>query len=229
MTLESISTLRNTTLLFAEDDEAIRRKTKESLMVLFKDVIEAVDGQDALEKFVDKKPDMILTDIKMPNMDGMEFIQRVRKQDPNIPIVLFSAHSSQEYLLRAIKFQIQGYIIKPSNLDDMLETFVTCAKKLNNIKPQNLKFDNNTVYNSVTNQLLKDGKELSLSGKERAVMNTLVKYSPKVVTKAELSEEVWPMESVANTTIKSTIDRLRAKIGRRHVASVPGIGWRLVL
>ncbi len=229
MSLESILVFRDKTILFAEDDEAIRSKTKDSLVVLFKNVIEAVDGQDALEKYIDKKPDMVLTDIKMPNMDGLELITNIRKYDQNIPIVLFSGHGDQKYLLSAIKLQVQGYIVKPAEINEMLEVFAICAKKLITNKPLLLEFDGGVTYKSMTNQLFKDGVEFSLSAKERAVMRMLVKNYPSIVTKDELSHEVWPMESIANTTIKSTIDRLRAKIGQRHVVSATGIGWRLEL
>lgn len=229
MTIELLLVLRDTTILFAEDDEALRSKTKDSLAVLFKNVIEAVDGEDALEKYIDKKPDIMLTDIKMPKMNGIELVSNIRKLDMNIPIILFSGHGDQEYLLQAIKLQVQGYIVKPVDTNEMLEVFALCAQKLTINRPLVLELDNGVTYKPSTNQLFKNTHEFSLSAKERAVMCTLVKNHPNIVTKENLSQEVWPMEQVANTTMKSTIDRLRAKIGQRHIISVTGVGWRFEL
>jgi two-component system, OmpR family, response regulator VanR len=226
---DSIIALRDKTILIAEDDEIVRNKTKNTLSMLFKRVIEAKDGEEALEKFADNKPDIVFTDIKMPNMDGLTLLEEIRKHDKDIPVVLFSSHSEQKYLVKAIKLQVQGYVMKPASLNDMLEVLAICSEKITSKKPLLLEFNNGVAYKIATNELFKNGQKLSLSVKEHAIMNMLVKTYPSIVTKEEMSKEVWPMEQISNTTIKNTISRLRAKIGHDHVVAITGIGWRLEL
>ena len=122
--------LREKTLLFAEDDDIIRYNTLGILSVFFKKVITAKDGQEALEKYVDEKPDIIMTDIKMPIMDGLDFITEVRNVDVFTPIVLFSAYNEQRYLAKAINLKVEGLILKPIKLDELFAVLARCAKSL---------------------------------------------------------------------------------------------------
>lgn len=226
---DSIVALRNKTILFAEDDNTARALTKDSLDILFKKVITAKDGQEALEKYADEKPDMILTDIKMPNMDGLEFIGEVRKYDLNTPIILFTAHSEQKYLVKAINLLIDGIIIKPAKLNDMLEVFAKCGKRLGELKPTVIEFSSDTIYYAATNELYNNGRKATLGAKELGVLKILVNSYPNIVTKQEISNAVWSMEEIGESTIKNVISRLRAKIGHNYILASTGIGWRLQL
>ncbi|MEY4503720.1 MAG: hypothetical protein RL154_8 [Pseudomonadota bacterium] len=226
---DSIVALRNKTILFAEDDNTARAVTKDSLDMLFKKVIVAKDGQEALEKYADQKPDMILTDIKMPNMDGLEFIAEVRKHDLNTPIILFTAHSEQRYLVKAINLLIDGIVVKPVKLDNMLEVFAKCGKRLGELKPTVIEFDDNTIYYAATNELYNNGRKATLGAKELGVLKILVNSYPNIVTKQEISDAVWTMEEIGESTIKNVVSRLRAKIGHNHILASTGIGWRLQL
>jgi len=226
---DSIVALRNKTILFAEDDYTARAVTKDSLDILFKKVIIAKDGREALEKYTDEKPDIILTDIQMPNMDGLELIREIRKHDLKTPVVLFTAHGEQRYLVQAINLLVDGIIIKPAKLENMLEVFAKCSKRMSELKPTVIEFNDNTIYYIATNELYQSGRKVTLGAKELGVLKVLVNTYPNIATKQEVSGIVWAMEEIGESTIKNVISRLRAKIGHNHIVASTGIGWRLEL
>jgi len=108
--------LLKTRLLYIEDDQSIREVLSETLEEECLELIVAKDGLDGLAKYREFKPDMILTDIRMPKMDGITMSKEIRKENPDIPIIVSSAFSDSEYLLEAIGMGISSYLIKPINL-----------------------------------------------------------------------------------------------------------------
>ena len=93
MTKEIIEKLQSLTLLYAEDEEGIRKNIADSLGYYVKEVLEASNGQEAYELYVQKKPDIIMTDIHMPILNGIEFVRKVRETDKTTPIIMITAHT----------------------------------------------------------------------------------------------------------------------------------------
>ncbi|MBN2826034.1 MAG: response regulator [Campylobacterales bacterium] len=108
--------LKNLTLLLVEDNEGIREELVFNIGFWFKEVIEACNGEEGLEKFKTHSIDLILTDIKMPRLNGIEMVNQIRKLDSEVPIIFQTAFSENDFLFKAINMNAQGYIIKPINL-----------------------------------------------------------------------------------------------------------------
>lgn len=113
--------LKNCTILYAEDDYTTRQMLASILEDYFSKVIVAKDGLEAWEMFQAYRVDIVLTDIVMPNIDGIELMRNIRKTDSkNIPIVLISALTDTNYFLDAIKLRCNGYLLKPLRTDELL-------------------------------------------------------------------------------------------------------------
>lgn len=127
------SVLSNSTLLYLEDDEVIRKETFSIFEKIFKKVLVAEDGEKGLHLYNEKKDeiDIVLTDINMPNMDGIEFMAEIRKVDFDLPVLIVTAFNDINVLIRAIKLNVTDYIIKPMQLNSTL-------KILNRILQNNL-------------------------------------------------------------------------------------------
>ncbi len=110
-------------LLYVEDNEETRTGTIETLAIFFDEITSAVDGQDAIEKFQAGSFDLIITDINMPNLNGIEMIQKIRDTDKHIPIIVVSAHDETSNFTKTIKFGIEAYLLKPFLIDDLLTVF----------------------------------------------------------------------------------------------------------
>ena len=117
------SILKESTLLYLEDDEIIRKETQSIFEKIFKKVYVGEDGQVGLDLYNSHKSqiDIILTDINMPNMDGIRFMAEVRKQDFEIPVLVVTAFNDITQLIKAIKLKVTDYIVKPMQLNTTLK------------------------------------------------------------------------------------------------------------
>ena len=213
-------------VLFVEDEKIIRDQTANMLKVFFADVFVASNGVEALEILAYTTPDMILCDIKMPMMDGLVLTQKIRSLKNNIPIILLTSFSDQQTLLKAANAGIDGYILKPIELETLLETFNTVLKR----KSPSVKlftFENGVVYNTLTNELYKHGILIDLGKKERNMLQLFIYNCDKTISKEELISSIWGLEEITESALKNLLNRLRNKIGFEIIVSVKGSGWRL--
>ncbi len=111
--------IRDLNILYVEDDSTMRKMFKEVLKKIVDTIYLANDGQDGLEVFEREDIDIIITDINMPNMSGLEMAHEIRKSDKNIPIVVTSSYSESDYLLQAIDHDVTSYMLKPISYDTL--------------------------------------------------------------------------------------------------------------
>jgi two-component system, response regulator, stage 0 sporulation protein F len=107
------------TLLFADDEESIRLLYREEFEEAGYTVVLAANGNEALEKFTSTLPDLVVVDIKMPGMDGIEVVRRIREIDTEVPVILCTAYG--EYRQNLETWSSDEYIVKSANLDGLLE------------------------------------------------------------------------------------------------------------
>lgn len=128
---------KNIKLLYVEDNQAAREQTQQFLSTFFDDIIVAVDGQDGFNKFQNNTCDLIITDISMPTMNGIEMLTKIREIDLYIPCIIMSAYDDSSYFLDTIKLGVDGYILKPVSI----ELFINVLKKIVNtvkLKKENI-------------------------------------------------------------------------------------------
>lgn len=119
---------KEVTLLYVEDDESIRPIFERVLKRKMKKLFVACDGLEGYEMFKEFKPDMILTDIKMPKMNGLEMAKKIRETNQHIPIIILSAHSEGDFFLEAIEIGISGYLVKPIDKEKLFNLLERNAK-----------------------------------------------------------------------------------------------------
>lgn len=123
----SLDQLHKLTILYVEDDTDTANLTSMILEDYVGKLLVAHNGQDALTLFAENKVDIILTDILMPKLNGIDLIHTIRNSQtiqnrPDVPVVIATAHTKTEHLLDAIKLGVDGYILKPINIDELLHT-----------------------------------------------------------------------------------------------------------
>ncbi len=114
--------LNDIRLLYVEDDEDIAEEISFFLKRRVKELFVAKDGQEGVEFFMKYRPDVVVTDIQMPKMNGLEMIDKIREIDTRVPIVITSAYNDTDFLTRSIELGVNGYITKPVNLSHMLQS-----------------------------------------------------------------------------------------------------------
>lgn len=118
--------LNNIKLLYVEDDMVLRSELSNLFNKLFKGVVTGIDGEDGLEKFKenynsDEKIDIVLSDINMPNMNGLEMVKNIKGIDEDIPIIFLTAYSDKNFLLEALQLHVSDYLIKPFNVEELFK------------------------------------------------------------------------------------------------------------
>ena len=140
--------LKTTNLLLVEDDDRIMEKFSRLLSIYVNKIYHVSNGKKALALFKKHRPSFIITDIEMPDMDGLEFVEILRKENENIPVIITSAYSNKEYLLTSIKLQLIDYLIKPINYNDLMVGLEKVAKSLRKSRLSNIiEIKNGVIYN----------------------------------------------------------------------------------
>jgi len=138
MDIEQIETLtenaKDIKLLYVEDDKDARESTLEALEMLFQNITVGVDGEDGLNAFKNDDFDIIITDINMPKMNGIDMIFKIREIDKDITIIVLSAHDDKKYFEQTIKAGIDGYLLKPIDIEQFIDLMIKSVNNINKAK-----------------------------------------------------------------------------------------------
>jgi DNA-binding NtrC family response regulator len=115
-----LSDLANITILLVEDENDLRKETAAFLELYYNKVIQATNGREALGLIETLRPDLIISDIRMPIMDGLELVSRLKARSPEIPVIFCTAFTETSYLLKAIELGVTGFVRKPVDTDELL-------------------------------------------------------------------------------------------------------------
>ena len=136
---ETISKAKKLKLLYVEDLEEVRISTMDVLEEFFDEIIIGVDGNDGLEKFKNNDIDLIITDVEMPILSGLEMAKYIRIIDEEIPILVLSAYDEADYFMDSIKLNIDGYLLKPLDIGQFTQALSKCINNIV-IKKENLEY-----------------------------------------------------------------------------------------
>jgi DNA-binding response OmpR family regulator len=215
-------TLKTLKVLIVEDEKRLAQLLKEVISDYFFSVVIAKDGNEGLKKFKIFKPDIIITDIMMPFCDGLEMTTKIKELDEFIPIIVLSAHSDKEKLLKAIDLGINKYFIKPFDPEELIEHIIKIAPKLNKQKKVYLKddfiFDNNSM------SLYKNNVLIILTKREKELLYLLIKNKNELVLTSTIKSSIWS-EDVNNERLRTFIKRLRLKTSKDIVENISGQGY----
>ena len=214
--------LKTLKILIVEDEKRLAQLLKEAIADSFFRVVIAKDGNEGLKKFKTFKPDIVITDIMMPFCDGLEMTQKIKELDDNIPIIILSAHSDKEKLLKAIDVGINKYFIKPFDPDEVILHIKKIAPNLNKKKQivlkENFIFDNNSI------NLYKNDELITLTKREKEFFYLLIKYKNNLVTTEQIKQTLWN-EEVNDERVRTFIKRLRLKTSKEIIENVSGQGY----
>lgn len=220
--------LKNMTILYAEDEIGIRQNIADSLRYYTKAVFEADDGQEAFEIYTKTKPDIILSDIHMPKVNGIEFVKKVRKENRDIPIIMITAHTDKEYLLEAVELHMEKYIVKPVELEQLFEVLDKCVNILDSNKKVLLKVDENYMYDYDSKELKYKDELIILNKKEMMFLEVLISNQNRIVNYEELQDKVWGDDVMTDSALRSLVRNLRKKLPTELIFNLSGVGYRLV-
>ena len=214
--------LKTLKILIVEDEKKLASLLKESILDTFFKVIIAKDGNEGLKKYNRFKPDIIITDIMMPFCDGLEMTQKIKELDENIPIIVLSAHSDKEKLLKAIDLGINKYFIKPFDPDELINYINKIVPKLQKEKEVLLKedfiFDNNSL------SLYRNNTLIELTKREKEFFHLMIKNKNNLVLSQTLKDKLWE-EDISDEVLRTFIKRVRLKTSKELIENISGQGY----
>jgi len=222
--------LKNYTLLYAEDEMIIRMSISKYLENYLKKIYTATNGKEALKKYYEKKPDIVLLDINMPYLGGLEVAREIRKENEQIPIVIITAYTDTQLLLEAVELNLTKYILKPvvnEKLDEMMDLV---SKKL---KSKNIVYLKGGYYFDTKALLLFNNKreEIHLTKNERKLVSLLINSKGQFVSSEIIEYHIWgdlAIEIDCKSRLKSLLNGLRKKLPKDIIQNNYSLGYRLM-
>ena len=187
------------TILFIEDDQIFTKKIKTILEKFFKSVLIANDGEEALKLFKTDNINLIISDINMPNMNGLEFLKKLRAINNDISFIFMTARNESNIMLQAIQLSISNYILKPINLNDFLLIINKIIEKdyknfILKEKSYTIKLDDDFSWDKQTKVLQKNNISIKLTKNELMLLDLLLTSNNKIFTSSEIISHIWNEE-----------------------------------
>lgn len=219
----------NLTLLYVEDDVALREQFVRVLKPKFKQIYEASDGAEALELYETQKPHMMVIDINLPKLNGLDVVESIRKTNTHMPIVVLSAYSDKEKLLKAIKLGLADYLVKPVPYKKLLSVLEKMCKKCSD-DTSTIMLRHNYIWEREEKRLYFNSQTIALTKRESVFLELLISKCNKIVSYQSIESHIWYDDSKPNThsSLSHLVKRLRKKLPEVLFENIYAEGYRIL-
>jgi two-component system, OmpR family, KDP operon response regulator KdpE len=218
-------------ILIIDDEPPIRKLLRMGLSTQGYGVLEAPNGKTALE-LLEQKPDLVILDLGLPDIQGLELLQKIRARNEGVPIVVLSSREDEAGKVQALDLGADDYVTKPFGMDELLARMRAALRHQLQIHGERPVFRVGDLSVDLVRRLVKvHDKEVKLSPKEYDLLRVLVHHAGKVLTHKFLLGELWD-ELVDAQYLRVYVRQLRQKIEDDHerpqyVLTETGVGYRL--
>jgi two-component system KDP operon response regulator KdpE len=221
-----------TRILIVDDEPPIRRLLRTSLVSQGFQIVEAATGREALDEVGQARPDLIVLDLGLPDMQGQEVIRLLRGQGSSVPIVVLSSRTDETGKVEALDLGADDYVTKPFGTDELLARIRTALRHRLQQQGERPVFSSGDLSVDLVRRIVRvRDTEVKLSPKEYDILRMLVAHAGKVLTHRMLMSEVWGGETDIQY-LRIYVRQLRQKIEAdperpRHIITETGVGYRL--
>ena len=224
----------NLRILVVDDEKSIRSFLKTSLSAYGYGVFEATKGKDALTESVSVHPDAIILDLGLPDMDGREVIERIRKRTKT-PIIILSVRDDPLEKIAALDAGADDYLTKPFSVGELLARLKAVMRRLLPLEKEEILRLGSLVVDITSRRVTVDDNDIDLSPTEYDMLKLLLLNSGKVLTHKQILREIWDKTEDYEGTLhllRVTMSNLRSKIEPNpdrptYILTEPGVGYRL--
>lgn len=224
--------MNNIEVLIVDDEDSIRRFLRVTLTSQKYKVLEATSGQEALSKVASCKPDLVILDLGLPDIEGIE-VTRLLREWTQIPIIILSVRGSENDKIAALDAGADDYLIKPFSVGELLARLRSALRRASRTVDEPLFASDNLKIDLTRRLVTLADHEVQLTPNEYDLLRTLVKHAGKVLTHRYLLQEVWGAEygdeihmlhvNISNLRRKIELDPARPQL----IITEPGVGYRL--
>lgn len=223
-------------ILIIDDEAQIRRFLRISLASQGYDVIEAETGTQGVAQAVLARPDLVILDLGLPDLDGKEVLRQIMAQSQQ-PVLVLSVRSSETEKVAALDMGAEDYVVKPFSVNELLARVRRILASRSGLRDDSATAqytDARLSINPDRHEMMLDGQTISLTRKEWAVMNHLVQSPGRLVTQTSLLEKIWGRSHKDDTQyLRNVVRQLRIKLSDDaanpvYLETEPGIGYRFI-
>lgn len=218
---------KNLRVLVVEDEDIARDNCVEFLEEYFENIYEASTALDALKLYEKVSPNIIITDIQMPKLNGLEFISRIRQKDKNVQIIILTAFCDKDYLLRAVELQLVKYLIKPINEKEFEKALLSACENLNNDESNIIYLKDDLKFDMYNLTLVDNDNIIKLRTKELDFLYLLLKNKNRFVTYQEIENFVWKDEVMSKDALKTLVKNLKKKMPKELIVNLTNTGYKI--
>jgi two-component system KDP operon response regulator KdpE len=218
-------------VLVVDDEPPIRKLLRLGLSTQGYDILDAPSGKAALE-LIGQKPDLVILDLGLPDIDGLELLRRIRATNEGVPIVVLSSRGEEGAKVQALDLGADDYLTKPFGMDELLARIRAALRHQLQVQGERPMFRVGDLSVDLVRRIVRLGdKEVKLSPKEYDLLRILVQHAGKVLTHKFLLKELWDDFTDAQY-LRVYVRQLRQKIEENperphYVLTETGIGYRL--
>ena len=214
-------------ILIVEDEEMIREGISDYLTDCGYETIQAADGLEALEQFSNHQVALVLLDIQMPKLNGLEVLSEIRKSS-QVPVLMLTAFQDEEYKMSAFAALADGYLEKPFSLSLLKVRVDAIFKRHYDTGRMFIYRDTEVDFDSYSAKVA--GQEVAVNAKELEILDYLVKNEGRALTRSQIIDAVWKVtdEVPFDRVIDVYIKELRKKLDLDCILTVRNVGYKLV-
>ena len=222
-----------TRILVVDDDSVLQRTLRINLRARGHEVLLAGTGEEAVSVFMAEQPDLVILDLGLPDLDGVEVLRRVRKRSL-VPVIVLSARQQADDKVEALDEGADDYVSKPFNIDELMARVRVALRRgpTDADAPATLT-SGGLVLDFDTHTATRDGVSIHLTPTEWRLLAELARHLGRVVSHEDLLKAVWgPSYGSENHYLRVYANQIRRKIEAdptrpRHLVNEPGLGYRL--
>ncbi len=222
-----------TIVLVIEDEPQIRRLLRVTLEANGYEVFDAVNGQDGIAQAAQRRPEIILLDLGLPDLDGVEVLKHIREWS-RVPVIILSVRDRENDKIAALDAGADDFVTKPFGSGELLARLRTTLRRSQPQAAEAIFRNGNLEMDLSTRLVRKNGQEVKLTPTEYALLRLLVVHAGKVLTHRQLLTEVWGPNAVEQTHyLRVHIAHLREKLEDnaaqpKFIITEPAVGYRAV-
>lgn len=212
-------------LLLVEDDPALARGLQRALQNEGFVVNHVNRGQHALRVVKTETPDIIILDLGLPDMDGLEVLKQIRKKHVALPVLLLTARDTMEDKVAGLDTGADDYLAKPFDMPELLARLRVLERRLGTAHANDIVIGGVSLSTS-SHHVTFNGQDLELSKREYMLLKALMENAGKVQTRSSLEAKLYSWDdSIASNAVEVHVHNLRKKIGSEFIKTVRGVGY----
>ena len=225
---------KRTRILIVEDEPAMVAGLRDNFEYEGYEVLSAADGAEGLERALADEPDLVVLDVMMPRLSGLDVCKQLKVKKPQLPIIMLTARGQEIDKVVGLELGADDYVTKPFSIRELMARVKAVLRRIAPATPAEVYRFSDIEVNVRSNEVLRNGNRVELSAKEFALLAYFIAHPAETLSRDRLLDAVWGYENYPNTrTVDTHIVHLRQKLEPnpeepRFILTVHGTGYKFV-